>query len=156
MAQGRMLGQMVIGTLACCFLILSLAGNEEASANATPAPQAQPAVAIAAPAPPALPEGARITPLLVKTSAPAPVLRPSPEHRAIQHSTPATTALWQVTANRLNLRAAASAEAPVLDRLSLGAEVLPVSATDAEWVRVRIQGTSTEGWVATRLLRPIL
>ena len=152
MSGGKMLGALVFNTLAGCFLIMVIAGQDAAA----PQPQgAPPKAASATPAARvrALPEGARITPRQTRAEAPQPILRPSPEHNGAAQPTQHRAALWQVATDRLNLRAEPSTAAPVLARLSRGDRLRLLSDSSAEWVRVHVEDGEAEGWVATRLLR---
>jgi Bacterial SH3 domain len=67
---------------------------------------------------------------------------------------PAGGTIWYVTADSVNVRAAPSTEAEVLDRLGSGEATLMVAAVDAEWARIVIQGDGVEGFVALRFLSP--
>jgi uncharacterized protein YgiM (DUF1202 family) len=60
--------------------------------------------------------------------------------------------IWYVTANSVNVRAAPSTDAEVVDRLGNGEAALLVSAVDSEWARIVIQGDGVEGYVALRYL----
>lgn len=157
-----MLGKLVFNTLAGCFLVLSIWGHD---APPDPnAPKAAPETAMAAASPAGLADPAKmaaasplaapsITPVAVASKMPGPALRPSPA--SLQ--APAQLAggqLWEVTANRLNVRAGPSTGQGVVDQLTRGEQVLVVSDSGADWVRIRIEGDGVEGWVARRLLRP--
>lgn len=154
MRGGKLLGALVFNTLAACFLIMVIAGRDAPSATSAPdRPEAAPPTVVTPDR--ALPEGARIIPLQTRASTPQPTLRPSPEHR-VTASPPATPGeTREVAANRLNLRAAPEATAPVLTRLARGQRVLLLSDGTSEWTKVRPLDGGTEGWVATRLLRAL-
>lgn len=62
--------------------------------------------------------------------------------------------IWYVTADSVNVRAAPSTEAAVLDRLGSGEAALLVTAVDADWAQIVIQGDGVEGYVALRYLSP--
>jgi uncharacterized protein YgiM (DUF1202 family) len=62
--------------------------------------------------------------------------------------------IWYVTADSVNVRAAPSTEAEVLDKLGSGEAALLVAAVDADWARIVIQGDGVEGYVALRYLSP--
>jgi uncharacterized protein YgiM (DUF1202 family) len=67
---------------------------------------------------------------------------------------PAGGTIWYVTADSVNVRAAPSTEAEVLDRLGNGEAALLVTAVDSEWAQIVIQGDGVEGYVALRYLSP--
>ena len=67
---------------------------------------------------------------------------------------PALGTIWYVTADSVNVRAAPSTEAEVLDRLGNGEAALLVAAIDSEWAQIVIQGDGVEGYVALRYLSP--
>lgn len=62
--------------------------------------------------------------------------------------------IWYVTATSVNVRAAPSTEAEILDKLALGEATLLLEQVDAEWARITIQGDGLEGYVALRYLSP--
>lgn len=62
--------------------------------------------------------------------------------------------IWYVNATSVNVRAAPSTEAEILDKLASGEAALMVSAIDGEWARIVIQGDGLEGYVALRYLSP--
>jgi hypothetical protein len=67
---------------------------------------------------------------------------------------PAGGTIWYVTADSVNVRAAPSTEAEVLDRLGSGEATLLVTAVNSEWAQIVIQGDGVEGYVALRYLSP--
>jgi hypothetical protein len=66
----------------------------------------------------------------------------------------ATGDIWYVTASAVNVRAAPSTEAAILDKLSTGEATLMLEQVDADWARIVIQGDGVEGYVAIRYLAP--
>lgn len=60
--------------------------------------------------------------------------------------------VWYVNADSVNVRAAPSTEAEVLDKLTNGEAALMVEDVDGEWARIIIQGDGLEGFVALRYL----
>ena len=161
--------RMTLITLAALYLVLAIAGrdvgkDEEALAAA---PQA---AAQTAPIATALSDPAKLTPVTeaaytTDTPAPAvtpvrlapmpgPSLRPAPEYR--QPPEPVAVAggtLWAVNTSSLNVRSGPSTGNAVVDRLARGEQVL-VTAESGGWVRIRIEGDGTDGWVSKKLLRP--
>ena len=163
-----MLGKLVFNTLVGCFLVLAIwgrdapqglsaegTGPEVAMAATDPTGLADPVKLV--PATPAAAAGpASITPLVIQARMPGPALRPSPEHRAAPAPVEmAGGQLWEVAANRLNVRAGPSTGQGVVDQVTRGEQVLVVSDSGSDWVRIRIEGDGVEGWVARRLLRPV-
>jgi Bacterial SH3 domain len=67
---------------------------------------------------------------------------------------PAGGTIWYVSADSVNVRAAPSTDAEILDRLGAGEATLMVAAIDSEWARIVIQGDGVEGYVALRYLSP--
>jgi hypothetical protein len=65
---------------------------------------------------------------------------------------PTGGSVWYVNANSVNVRAAPSTDAEVLDRLGNGEAALLVAAVDADWARIVIEGDGLEGYVALRYL----
>lgn len=63
--------------------------------------------------------------------------------------------VWYVNASSVNVRAAPSTDAEVLDRLGNGEAALMVAAVDAEWARIVIEGDGLEGYVALRFLTAV-
>ena len=68
--------------------------------------------------------------------------------------TPGSGTIWYVTADSVNVRSAPSTEAQILGRLANGEAALLVTAVDADWARIVIQGDGVEGYVAIRYLSP--
>lgn len=58
----------------------------------------------------------------------------------------------RVVANSINVRGGPSTGFEVVGRLARDEEVEVIEASDAGWMRIRIQGDGVEGWVAARLL----
>ena len=82
---------------------------------------------------------------------------PQPDVAQDAPETPADTpqgTIWYVNASSVNVRAAPSTEAEILDRLGTGDAALLVEQIDAEWARIVIQGDGLEGYVALRFLTP--
>ena len=66
----------------------------------------------------------------------------------------ATGEVWYVNASSVNVRAAPSTEAAILDKLGNGEATLMLEQVDADWARIVIQGDGVEGFVAIRYLSP--
>ncbi|WP_164880150.1 SH3 domain-containing protein [Paenirhodobacter ferrireducens] len=144
-------------TLAAFYVVLAVFGHDpEETGEAVAAPPEAPAPAptTEANAPdalttPGLP-AATVTPARFPPM-PGPALKPGPEYRPAP--APLSGRLFRVATNRLNVRAAPSASAPVTGQLGRGAEIRVVTERDG-WAQIRIEGDSIEGWVSRRLLRP--
>lgn len=158
--------KMIFNTLIGLFLVMLIAGRDD-GVPADKQAALEPEVTMAASAPLSIVDIAKIdtaqsdpvpeaiiTPV-VQVRMPGPALRPSPEHRV---AAPAPTVtggqLWEVSTNRLNVRAGPSTSNGVVDKIARGEQVLVISDASAEWVKIRIEGDGIEGWVAKRLLRP--
>lgn len=160
--------KLVLNTLIVVFLTMLIAGRPDTNAQA---PQDSAAIATALPLtapepataqtpetwiiPAAAPASDHSKPTAAQPRMPGPALRPSPEHRATDQVQPQdTSAIFTVTANRLNVRAGPSTQDGVLGQITRGEEVRVLSDPTAPWVRIRVEGDGIEGWVARSLLRP--
>lgn len=77
------------------------------------------------------------------------------EDESITGAEPSTSdGIWYVNADSVNVRAAPSTEAEVLDKLTNGEATLMVEEIGGEWARIVIQGDGLEGYVALRYLSP--
>lgn len=61
----------------------------------------------------------------------------------------------QVIGSRVNVRAAPSAKADILDRLVRDETVTVIAAEDSGWTLVRIEGDGIEGYIASRYLADV-
>lgn len=161
--------RMTLITLAALYLVLAVAGRDggkdEEALAAAPQTAAQ-----TAPIATALADPAKLTPVTeaaytTDTPAPAvtpvrlapmpgPSLHPAPEYRQPPEAMAvAGGTLWAVNTSSLNVRSGPSTGNAVVDRLTRGEQVL-VTAESGGWVRIRIEGDGTDGWVSKKLLRP--
>ena len=162
--------RMTLITLAALYLVLAVAGRDGGKDDEALAAAPQ-AAAQTAPIAASLADPAKLTPVTAAayttddTPAPAvtpvrlapmpgPSLRPAPEYRQPPEAMAvAGGTLWAVNTASLNVRSGPSTGDAVVDRLARGEQVL-VTAESGGWVRIRIEGDGTDGWVSKKLLRP--
>ncbi|WP_405403915.1 SH3 domain-containing protein [Paracoccus sp. Ld10] len=86
---------------------------------------------------------------------PGPPLEPSPEYAGATpepaQAVPADAPVLYVTADRVNMRAGAGTNNPVVASLTGGSAVQALGATGGEWVQVQTEG-GQQGFVAAQFL----